>query len=157
MIIHFRHVEDGADGEESADKGPLRLGDGDGQATALCSMFTLALYQQTFHDDMASKHKSLVDDLTDYGEADDGNPLGYLVAANWEAATRALWAMLRTADEAGLNSTPTPGYREWVKVHAADDVDIYKLNVLVTSELTACFPSLTAIIERQNRPRRKRK
>lgn len=157
MLIHFKHVEDNREGESAPDKGPLALGEGAEEATALCSMYTLTLYEQTFHSDIASKHKSIVDDLTDYGKADDGDPLGYLVATNWEAATRALWAMLKTGDEAGLNQRPTPGYREWVKAHAGDDVDIYKMNALVSAELTACFPSLSALLDGASKGRKKRK
>ena len=146
MIIHFRHVDENVEGEQSREKGPLAFGESTDEWTALCSLHTLTIYEQAFQNDPASPHKSLVDDVTDYGDADDGTPLGKLLAANWEADARALWAMLKCGCEAGLN----------------DDIDIYRLHLLLMKEIDACFPALTQATEELARQlekpkRRKRK
>ena len=64
MIIHFKHVDENADGEQSRDKGPLAFGESTDEWTALCSLHTLTIYEQEFQNDPASPHKSLVDDVT---------------------------------------------------------------------------------------------
>ena len=79
MIIHFRHVDENAEGEQSRDKGPLAFGESTDEWTALCSLHTLTIYEQAFQNDPASPHKSLVDDVTDYGDSEEGTPLGKLL------------------------------------------------------------------------------
>lgn len=162
MIIHFRHVDENAEGEQSRDKGPLAFGESTDEWTALCSLHTLTIYEQAFQNDPASPHKSLVDDVTDYGDAEDGTPLGKLLAANWEADARALWAMLRCGCEAGLNGDKMVGdFPLWSKAHAADDIDIYRLHLLLVKEIDACFPTLAQATEELARqlekPKRRRK
>jgi hypothetical protein len=148
MIIHFKHVEDNKEGELSRDKGPLFFGDSTDEWTALCSLHTLTVYEQAFMNDPSSKHKSLVDDVTDYGSSDDGTPLGKLLAANWEADARALWAMLRCGCEAGLNGDKKIGeFHLWSRAHAGDDIDIYRLHLLLVKEIDACFPALAEATE----------
>ena len=162
MIIHFRHVDENAKGESVRDKGPLAFGESTDEWTALCSLHTLAVYEQAFQNDPCSPHKSLVDDVTDYGDADDGTPLGKLLAANWEADARALWAMLRCACEAGLNGDKQVGdFLLWSRAHAADDIDMYRLHLLLVKEIDACFPSLAEATEelskQLDKPRRSRR
>lgn len=162
MIIHFRHVDENAEGEQSRDKGPLAFGESTDEWWALCSLHTLTIYEQAFQSDPSSQHKSLVDDVTDYGDAEGGTPLGKLLAANWEADARALWAMLRCGCEAGLNGDKRIGdFALWSKAHAADDIDIYRLHLLLVKEIDACFPALAKATEefaRQlDKPKRKRR
>ena len=162
MIIHFKHVDENAEGEQVADKGPLAFGESTDEWTALCSLHTLTIYEQAFQNDPSSPHKSLVDDVTDYGDAEEGTPLGKLLAANWEADARALWAMLRCGCEAGLNGDKRIGdFALWSKAHAADDIDIYRLHLLLVKEIDACFPALAKATEelaRQlDKPKRKRR
>lgn len=160
MIIHFKHVDENAEGEQSRDKGPLAFGESRDEWTALCSLHALAIYEQEFHDDPSSPHKSLVDDVTDYGEETPGTPLGKLLAANWEADARALWAMLRCGCEAGLNGDRQIGeFRMWTRAHAADDIDMYRLHLLLVKEIDACFPALseaTAELSKQLSKRRRK-
>lgn len=162
MIIHFKHVDENAEGEQANDKGPLAFGESTDEWTALCSLHTLTIYEQAFQADPSSRHKSLVDDVTDYGEADDGTPLGKLLAANWEADARALWAMLKCGCEAGLNGDKRIGdFALWSKAHAADDIDIYRLHLLLVKEIDACFPALAKVTEelakQLEQPKRRRK
>lgn len=162
MIIHFKHVDDNAEGEQSCEKGPLAFGESTDEWTALCSLHTLTIYEQAFQDDPSSPHKSLVDDVTDYGDAEDGTPLGKLLAANWEADARALWAMLKCGCEAGLNGDKMVGdFALWSKAHAADDIDMYQLHLLLVKEIDACFPSLAKATEelakQLEQPKRRRK
>ena len=162
MIIHFKHVDENAGGEQAPDKGPLAFGDSTDEWTALCSLHTLTIYEQAFQDDPSSRHKSLVDDVTDYGDSEDNSALGKLLAANWEADARALWAMLKCGCEAGLNGDKMVGdFQLWSKAHAADDIDMYRLHTLIVKEIDACFPALakaTQEIARQlEKPRRARK
>ncbi len=131
--------------------------------TALCSLHTLTIYEQAFQNDPSSPHKSLVDDVTDYGDAEEGTPLGKLLAANWEADARALWAMLKCGCEAGLNGDKMVGeFKLWSKAHAADDIDMYRLHLLLVKEIDACFPALTQATEElarliDDKPKRRRK
>ena len=162
MIIHFLHVDENAEGEQATDKGPLAFGESTDEWTALCSLHTLTIYEQAFQEDLGSKHKSLVDDVTDYGETDDGTPLGKLLAANWEADARALWAMLKCGCDAGLNGDKRIGdFRMWSMAHAADDIDMYRLHLLLVKEIDACFPALAKVTEELSRqleqPKRRRK
>ena len=162
MIIHFKHVDENVEGEQVADKGPLAFGESTDEWTALCSLHTLTIYEQAFQDDPSSQHKSLVDDVTDYGDTQDGTPLGKLLAANWEADARALWAMLKCGCEAGLNGDKMVGdFKLWSKAHAADDIDIYRLHLLLVKEIDACFPALTKITDELSKqleqPKRRRK
>lgn len=158
MIIHFKHVDDNAEGESELSKGPLAIGESTDEWTALCSLHTLAVYEQAFQNDAASKHKSLVDDVTDIPEAQSS--LGSVLSANWEADARALWAMLKCGCDANLNGDKNVGdFQMWCKAHAADDIDMYKLHVLLVSEIDACFPSLAAEtrrLERQLKRKRRR-
>lgn len=162
MIIHFKHVDENAEGEQTADKGPLAFGESTDEWTALCSLHTLTIYEQAFQNDPSSQHKSLVDDVTDYDEGDSGTPLGKLLAANWEADARALWAMLKCGCEAGLNGDKMVGdFPLWSKAHAADDIDMYRLHLLLVREIDACFPALAKTTEELakliDKPKRKRK
>lgn len=162
MIIHFKHVDENAEGEQVRDKGPLAFGESTDEWWALCSLHTLTIYEQAFQNDPCSPHKSLVDDVTDYGDAEDGTPLGKLVSANWEADARALWAMLKCGCEANLNGDKQIGdFRLWSRAHAADDIDIYRLHLLLVKEIDACFPALSEATEELSReldkPKRRRK
>ena len=162
MIIHFKHVDENAEGESAADKGPLAFGESTDEWVALCSLHTLTIYEQAFQEDPSSPHKSLIDDVTDYGDAEEGTPLGKLLAANWEADARALWAMLKCGCEAKLNGDKMIGdFGMWSKAHAADDIDIYRLHLLLVKEIDACFPALAKATEelakQLDKPRRKRK
>jgi hypothetical protein len=124
---------------------PLRWGEGDDVHIAVCSMYALKLYEQAFMEEPASKHHSLINDVMDTGEDGEGT-FSALVGIDWDADMRATWAMLRSADVAGLNKgvDPTPDYAELIESHAADIIDFSDLHECVTKEIDATFRTLSA-------------
>ena len=130
---------------------PLRWGDGDDVHIAVCSLYALKLYEQAFMEDAASKHHSLINDVMDTG--DDETTFSALVGIDWDADMRATWAMLRSADVAGLNRgvEPVPDYEEFVKSHAADIIDFSDLHTCVTKEIDATFRALSARLAKAER------
>ena len=124
-------------------KNPLRWGDGDDIHYAVCSTYALKLYQQTFIEDPSSKHHSLINDVMDTG---DGSEFMSLVGIDWDADMRAAWAMMRSADVAGLNDgvEPTPSYDQMLADHAADIIDFSDLHMCVSREIDATFRTLSA-------------
>lgn len=124
---------------------PLRWGEGDDVHIAVCSMYALKLYEQAFIEEPASKHHSLINDVMDTGEDGEGT-FSALVGIDWDADMRATWAMLRSADVAGLNKgvDPIPDYAELIESHAADIIDFSDLHECVTKEIDATFRTLSA-------------
>lgn len=124
---------------------PLRWGEGDDVHVAVCSMYALKLYEQAFMEEPASKHHSLINDVMDTGEDGEGT-FSALVGIDWDADMRATWAMLRSADVAGLNKgvDPIPDYAELIESHAADIIDFSDLHECVTKEIDATFRTLSA-------------
>ena len=131
---------------------PLRYGDGDDIHVAVCSMYAIKLYEQTFMEDPASKHHSLINDVMDTGDEGDGT-FSALVGIDWDADMRATWAMLRSGDVAGLNAgiEPTPDYGEFIESHAADIIDFSDLHMCVTREIDATFRTLSARLAKVGR------
>lgn len=124
-------------------RNPIRWGEGDDVHMAVCSTYALKLYQQTFLEDPSSKHHSLINDVMDTGE---GSEFLSLVGIDWDADMRATWAMMRSADVAGLNDgvEPTPSYEALLEAHAADLIDFSDLHLCVSREIDATFRSLSA-------------
>ena len=114
---------------------PLRWGEGDDVHIAVCSMYALKLYEQAFMEEPASKHHSLINDVMDTGEDGEGT-FSALVGIDWDADMRATWAMLRSADVAGLNKgvDPIPDYAELIESHAADIIDFSDLHECAARE-----------------------
>ena len=137
MLIKFKNVSG------RGVKNPLRWGDGDDIHYAVCSTYALKLYQQTFIEDPSSKHHSLINDVMDTG---DGSEFMSLVGIDWDADMRATWAMMRSADVAGLNDgvDPTPSYEQMLADHAADIIDFSDLHMCVSREIDATFRTLSA-------------
>ena len=137
MLIKFKNVSG------RGVKNPLRWGDGDDIHYAVCSTYALKLYQQTFIEDPSSKHHSLINDVMDTG---DGSEFMSLVGIDWDADMRAAWAMMRSADVAGLNDgvDPTPSYDQMLADHAADIIDFSDLHMCVSREIDATFRTLSA-------------
>ena len=137
MLIKFKNVSG------RGVKNPLRWGDGDDIHYAVCSTYALKLYQQTFIEDPSSKHHSLINDVMDTG---DGSKFMSLVGIDWDADMRATWAMMRSADVAGLNDgvDPTPSYDQMLADHAADIIDFSDLHMCVSREIDATFRTLSA-------------
>lgn len=137
MLIKFKNVSG------RGVRNPLRWGDGDDIHYAVCSTYALKLYQQTFLEDPCSKHHSLINDVMDTG---DGTEFLSLVGIDWDADMRATWAMMRSADVAGLNDgvDPIPSYDELIEAHAADLIDFSDLHVCVSREIDATFRALSA-------------
>lgn len=137
MLIKFKNVSG------RGVKNPLRWGDGDDIHYAVCSTYALKLYQQTFIEDGSSKHHSLINDVMDTG---DGSEFMSLVGIDWDADMRAAWAMMRSADVAGLNDgvDPTPSYDQMLADHAADIIDFSDLHMCVSREIDATFRTLSA-------------
>lgn len=137
MLIKFKNVSG------RGVKNPLRWGDGDDIHYAVCSTYALKLYQQTFIEDPSSKHHSLINDVMDTG---DGSEFMSLVGIDWDADMRAAWAMMRSADVAGLNDgvAPTPSYDQMLADHAADIIDFSDLHMCVSREIDATFRTLSA-------------
>lgn len=138
MLIKFKNVSG------RGVHNPLRYGDGDDVHVAVCSMYAIKLYEQAFMEDPASKHHSLINDVMDTGNGDD-TTFSALVGIDWDADMRATWAMLRSADVAGLNKgiDQIPGYEEFIEGHAADIIDFSDLHVCVTKEIDATFRALS--------------
>lgn len=137
MLIKFKNVSG------RGVKNPLRWGDGGDIHYAVCSTYALKLYQQTFIEDPSSKHHSLINDVMDTG---DGSEFMSLVGIDWDADMRAAWAMMRSADVAGLNNgvDPTPSYDQMLADHAADIIDFSDLHMCVSREIDATFRTLSA-------------
>ena len=137
MLIKFKNVSG------RGVRNPIRWGDGDDVHVAVCSTYALKLYQQAFIEDPSSKHHSLINDVMDTG---DGDEFLSLVGIDWDADMRATWAMMRSADVAGLNDgvDPIPSYDELLEAHAADLIDFSDLHVCVSREIDATFRTLSA-------------
>lgn len=137
MLIKFKNVSG------RGVHNPIRWGDGDDVHYAVCSTYALKLYQQTFLEDPSSKHHSLINDVMDTGE---GSEFLSLVGIDWDADMRAAWAMMRSADVAGLNDgvDPIPSYDELLEAHAADLIDFSDLHLCVSREIDATFRALSS-------------
>lgn len=137
MLIKFKNVSG------RGVRNPIRWGEGDDVHLAVCSTYALKLYQQTFIEDPSSKHHSLINDVMDTGSGED---FLSLVGIDWDADMRAAWAMMRSADVAGLNDgvDPIPSYDELIEAHAADVIDFSDLHVCVSREIDATFRTLSA-------------
>ena len=144
MLIKFKNVSG------RGVKNPLRWGDGDDIHYAVCSTYALKLYQQTFIEDPSSKHHSLINDVMDTG---DGSEFMSLVGIDWDADMRAAWAMMRSADVAGLNDgvDPIPSYDQMLADHAADIIDFSDLHMCVSREIDATFRTLSARLAKEAR------
>jgi len=144
MLIKFKNVSG------RGVHNPVRWGDGDDIHYAVCSTYALKLYQQTFIEDPSSKHHSLINDVMDTG---DGTEFLSLVGIDWDADMRATWAMMRSADVAGLNDgvDPTPSYDELIEAHAADIIDFSDLHLCVSREIDATFRTLSARLAKAER------
>lgn len=144
MLIKFKNVSG------RGVKNPLRWGDGDDIHYAVCSTYALKLYQQTFIEDPSSKHHSLINDVMDTG---DGSEFMSLVGIDWDADMRATWAMMRSADVAGLNDgvDQTPSYDQMLADHAADIIDFSDLHMCVSREIDATFRTLSARLAKATR------
>lgn len=134
-------------------RNPIRWGDGDDVHMAVCSTYALKLYQQTFLEDPSSKHHSLINDVMDTGE---GSEFLSLVGIDWDADMRATWAMMRSADVAGLNDgvEPIPSYEALLEAHAADLIDFSDLHLCVSREIDATFRALSARLAKAAREER---
>lgn len=139
MIIKFKHVTKG--GRKPWERSSIQYGEGKDVHTAVCNLYAFSLYEKAFAENPSSKHHSLVDDVTDI--EDTGGTLSAL-NINWDADSRALWAMLRAGDEMGLNkevdSIPLD-HETWFDEHKADDIDIFHLHQLLQKEIDATFPT----------------
>lgn len=137
MLIKFKNVTG------RGIHNPVRWGEGNDVHIAVCSTYALKLYQQTFLEDPSSKHHSLINDVMDTG---DGDEFLSLIGIDWDADMRAAWAMMRSADVAGLNDNvdPIPSYEELIEAHAADLIDFSDLHMCVSKEIDATFRTLSA-------------
>lgn len=137
MLIKFKNVTG------RGIHNPVRWGEGNDVHIAVCSTYALKLYQQTFLEDPSSKHHSLINDVMDTG---DGEEFLSLIGIDWDADMRAAWAMMRSADVAGLNDNvdPIPSYEELIEAHAADLIDFSDLHMCVSKEIDATFRALSA-------------
>lgn len=139
MIIKFKHVT--KSGRKPWERNTIQYGESKDEYTAVCNLYAFSLYEKAFADNDSSKHKSLVDDVTDI--EDRGGTLGAL-NINWDADSRALWAMLRAGDEMGLNNEVEPiplNHQKWFDEHKMDDIDIFHLHQLIQKEIDATFPT----------------
>lgn len=146
MLIKFKNVTG------RGVRNPLRWGDGNDEHVAVCSPYAIKLYEQTFMEDPSSKHHSLINDVMDTGDEGDVT-FSALVGIDWDADMRAVWAMLRSGDVAGLNGglEPTPSYEELIEVHAGDVIDFSDLHMCVSREIDATFRTLSARLAKAGR------
>lgn len=91
---------------------------GQGEREIAVSILTLMIYEQEFGGDMLKDLFGRVeireDDLVDAGTTFTFDYTTY----NWTAATKALWACLKTADDS------VPSFRTWAS--QVGDVNLYK-------------------------------
>lgn len=90
--------------------------DGSGEVEITATLYTLVIYEQEFHSD-------LIKDV--FGNAGDGGSsdkkLFDFTTDNWGAEVKALWAMLKTANELADDrgeiapKDRVPQFRKWVK------------------------------------------
>lgn len=144
MLIKFKNVP------SRGVRNPIRWGVSNDVHIAVCSIYALKIYEEAFLEDKSSKHHSLINDVMDTGE---GQEFLSLVGIDWDADARAMWAMLRAGDVAGLNDgvEPTPSYAEFVQQHAADLIDFSDLHMCVSREIDATFRSLSARLAKAGR------
>lgn len=142
MLIKFKNAV--SDGKFN---NPVRWGDGDDLHVAVCSPYALKLYHQTFADDPLLRYHNLTDDVMDTGD-DGGAAFTSLVGIDWEVDMKAAWAMIRSADVAGLNDGvgPVPDIDRLIDEHAGDLIDFSDLHACVVNEIDATFRTLTARI-----------
>ena len=94
------------------------------------SFYTAWLYESEFNADLISDFYG-VQDMKPIATADDGEFRVDFTRVNWTAATRVLWAAIKTADQS------TPGYREWMK--SARGIDSYTLRIQLDEAIADCF------------------
>ena len=139
MIIKFKHVT--KSGRKPWERNSIQYGESKDVHVAVCNLYAFSLYEKAFADDPSSKHHSLVDDVTDIENT--GGTMSAL-NINWDADSRALWAMLRAGDEMGLNNEVDPidlSHEKWFDEHKMDDIDIFHLHQLIQREIDATFPT----------------
>lgn len=121
---------------------------GDGEREFVCTALTCMIYEQEFVSD---KNDRITGDLIadTIGKitlssndvlhvTDDGAYVTTVVdytQVNWNAIFRALWAMLKTAQENGADGTPIPGFKTWQSKLMSFEPDMKELASEVQREL----------------------
>jgi len=121
---------------------------GDGEREFRCTAITCMIYEQEFVGDPNDRVTGdLIADtigkvtlssndvlhVTDEG-AYVTTVLDY-TQVNWNAIFRALWAMLKTAQENGGGGTPIPGFKTWQSKLMSYEPDMKELSYAVQEEL----------------------
>ena len=117
----------------------------------VCTAYTTTVYEQAFRDDPYERVTGdLVADVMgvlrvgadDFVDTDeDGNIIVAFdyTRDNWQAEKRALWSMMRTANEIaktnGRKVEAVPSYREWDKSLVAWEPDLKEVSLAVCNEL----------------------
>ncbi len=121
---------------------------GDGEHEFICTALTCMIYEQEFVTDPNEKitgdliadtiGKVTLSSNDILHVTDDGayvtTVLDY-TQVNWNAIFRALWAMLKTAQENGDKSTPIPGFKAWQSTLMSFEPDMKQLSNDVQQEL----------------------
>lgn len=95
------------------------------------SFYTAWLYENEFGKDLISDFYG-VQDFTPIVDVEGGDMVKVdFTKVNWLAATRALWAAMKTA------SDKTAPYREWMK--KTSGVDTWELRRQLDEAITECF------------------
>lgn len=94
------------------------------------SFYTAWLYENEFHADLISDFYG-VQDMTPIASEEDGGFRVDFTKVNWMAATRVLWAALKTVKQS------TPSYTDWMK--KARGVESYTLRQQLDEAIADCF------------------
>jgi hypothetical protein len=94
------------------------------------SFYTAWLYENEFHADLISDFYG-VQDMSPIASSDGDSYKVDFTKVNWMAATRVLWAALKTASQS------TPPYPEWMK--STRGVDTYTLRQQLDEAIADCF------------------
>ena len=94
------------------------------------TFYTAWLYENEFRKDLISDFYG-VQDLSPVVSLDDDEFKVDFTKVNWLAATRALWAAVKTADES------IPGYNAWMK--KTQGVDTWTVRQRLDEAISECF------------------
>ena len=100
------------------------------QVKAEVTFYTAWLYEAEFGKDLISDFYG-VQDLTPIVSADNDEFKVDFTKVNWLAATRVLWAAIKTA------KASTPAYQEWMR--KTQGVDTWTVRQKLDEAITECF------------------
>lgn len=101
------------------------------EVDAKVTFYTAQLYESEFCKDLISDFYGVQDMSPIISVQEDSVVKVDFTKISWLAATRALWAAIKTADE------KTPGYSTWMK--STEGVDTWRVREQLDAAITDCF------------------